>query len=119
MPNTKQPLPTTSVGDICALVIADMEERRRMGIAKFGTPLQPHNGRDARRDLYQELLDAVFYERQDLEERRLEREQVADADIIICGLLVEIEGGDTFDRDMVARWIDATRETILAIDPSE
>ena len=42
--------------------------------------------------------------------------QVADADIIICGLLVEIEGGDAFDRDLVAAWIEGTRETILSLD---
>ena len=48
--------------------------------------------------------------------RRAVAAQVADADIIICGLLVEIEGGDAFDHTLVAAWIDSTRETILSLD---
>ena len=34
-----------------------------------GTALQPFNGRDALRDLYEELLDACTYIRQVIEER--------------------------------------------------
>ena len=68
--NTPEPPPTPNDGPaICDLVIADMEERKRIGIKKYGTPLQAHNGRDALVDLYQELLDAVFYVRQSIEER--------------------------------------------------
>ena len=51
------------------LVIADMDARDRVGRARYGTPLQPHNGRDALRDLYEELLDAVAYCRQAIYER--------------------------------------------------
>jgi hypothetical protein len=50
-------------------VIADIEERRRLGISRYGTALQPHNGRDALRDLYEELLDSATYVRQVIEER--------------------------------------------------
>ena len=51
------------------LVLADIAERKRVGIARYGMPLQPHNGRDALVDLYQELLDAVQYARQMIFER--------------------------------------------------
>lgn len=51
------------------LVMADMYQRDALGRAKYGTPLQPHNGRDALVDLYQELLDAVVYTRQAIFER--------------------------------------------------
>lgn len=51
------------------MVIADMETRLHVGIQRYGTPLQPNNGRDALRDLYEELLDAVFYVRQLIAER--------------------------------------------------
>ena len=44
------------------LVIADMWHQ--MGIAKYGTPLQPHNGRDPLVDAYQELLDGCVYAKQ-------------------------------------------------------
>ena len=70
MLNNKQPRPSSSSGDIMRLVIEDMEERRRMGIAKFGTALQAHNGRDALVDAYQEALDLAAYLRQEIEERK-------------------------------------------------
>lgn len=51
------------------LVIADMEARDRVGRERYGTPLQPHNGRDALVDAYQEALDLVVYLRQAIHER--------------------------------------------------
>ena len=51
------------------LVIADMAERKRVGIARYGTALQPHNGRDALVDAYQESLDLTMYLRQMIYER--------------------------------------------------
>lgn len=38
--------------------------RRQKGIDTYGTPLQPFNGRDARQDLMEEILDACAYARQ-------------------------------------------------------
>ena len=46
------------------LVIADMKDRDAGGLEKYGVRLQPHNGRNALTDLYQELLDAAVYIRQ-------------------------------------------------------
>lgn len=54
---------------IQARVRADLEERERLGIERYGTPLLPHNGRDALRDAYEEALDLACYLRQALEER--------------------------------------------------
>ena len=51
------------------LVIEDMRQRDVTGRARYGTPLQPHNGRDALVDAYQEALDLVVYLRQAIEER--------------------------------------------------
>jgi hypothetical protein len=48
----------------------DLEVRAQVGEAKYGERLTTHNGRDAELDLYQELLDAVNYSRQDLEESK-------------------------------------------------
>ena len=53
---------------VARLVEADMRERERIGIARYGTPLQAHNGRDARWDAYEEFLDGAAYLRQDVEE---------------------------------------------------
>lgn len=47
---------------------ADMRERDATGRARYGTPLQPFNGRRALVDAYQELLDAAVYLRQHLYE---------------------------------------------------
>lgn len=65
-----QPAPVPNDGPpIQDLVIEDMEERKRIGQARYGTLLQAHNGRDALVDLYQELLDACCYIRQLIAER--------------------------------------------------
>ena len=53
------------------LVIADMRERDHVGRERYGTPLQPHNGRDALVDAYQEALDLVVYLRQAIAEREV------------------------------------------------
>lgn len=51
------------------LVMADMRQRDESGLAKYSTRLQPHNGRDALVDAYQEALDLVVYLRQAIAER--------------------------------------------------
>lgn len=52
------------------LVIKDMKDRNEFGIKKYGTPLQPFNGRDPLIDAYQEALDLVVYLRQIIEEQK-------------------------------------------------
>lgn len=51
------------------LVIEDMQARDKLGRERYGVPLQAGNGRDALRDLYEEILDAAVYARQALAER--------------------------------------------------
>ena len=51
------------------LVIMDMAARDHVGRARYGVPLQPHNGRDALRDAYEEALDLCAYLRQAIMER--------------------------------------------------
>ena len=51
------------------LVIFDMSDRDRLGRERYGTPLQPDNGRDALQDAYEEVLDLCVYMRQALYER--------------------------------------------------
>lgn len=65
-----QPLPTPNdLPTMQALVMADIAEREQLGISRYGVGLQPHNGRDPLRDLYEELLDACMYLRQVMWER--------------------------------------------------
>ncbi len=51
------------------LVIQDIETRKVLGLERYGTLLQPFNGRDALVDAYQEALDLCQYLRQAIEER--------------------------------------------------
>lgn len=62
------PVPNDAVS-IQALVRRDLEARETIGIQRYGTALQPHNGRDALRDAYEEALDLACYLRQAIEER--------------------------------------------------
>lgn len=65
-----QPLPTVNdETDIQSLVMADIRERREVGISRYGTALQPFNGRDPLQDLYEELIDAAMYTKQLMVER--------------------------------------------------
>lgn len=66
-----QPMPVpNNRPDVQSLVVADIQERRRVGISRYGTALQAHNGRDALRDAYEEAIDLAMYLRQLLEERK-------------------------------------------------
>jgi len=49
----------------------DLEARARLGEERYGERLRAFNGRDARIDAYQEILDAWKYLRQDEEENEV------------------------------------------------
>lgn len=55
--------------DIQTLVIADIESRKAIGIERYGTALQPFNGRDSLRDAYEESIDLAMYLKQTMVER--------------------------------------------------
>ena len=64
-----QPTPTpNSDPRVLDLVLADLKARAEAGRAKYGTYLQPNNGRDALQDAYEEALDLAMYLRQKIEE---------------------------------------------------
>lgn len=63
-------------------VIADLEERKKLGLRKYGTLLQPNNGRDALRDAYEEVLDLCCYLAQVLTERSSLSEDIAIAELV-------------------------------------
>ena len=73
--DTHEPAPIPNARPaVWSLVMADMQARDSEGRRKYGTPLQPFNGRDALVDAYQEALDLVVYLRQAIEERDAVRE---------------------------------------------
>lgn len=65
-----QPDPTPNdLPAVWDLVVADMQARDKLGESRYGTRLQPHNGRDSLRDAYEEVLDLAVYLRQQIFER--------------------------------------------------
>lgn len=63
------PMPRADKPASWDLVLADMKERDDFGKSKYGTSLQPGNGRDALADAYQEALDLAVYLRTAIYER--------------------------------------------------
>jgi hypothetical protein len=62
------PIPNQHPG-VQAAVIADIGTRTELGIRRYGTALQPFNGRDALQDAYEEAIDLTVYLKQALMER--------------------------------------------------
>jgi hypothetical protein len=51
------------------LVLEDMKARDQLGMHRYGTRLEPFNGRDALQDAYEEALDLAVYLKQAIVER--------------------------------------------------
>lgn len=65
-----QPMPNAGTGaPIQRLVINDLKKRMELGRKKYGTLLYAHNGRDALKDAYEEVLDLACYLKQVLMEQ--------------------------------------------------
>lgn len=58
-----QALPTgdETLADDQSLLIQDIEERRQLGIQRYGQGHRPFNGRNTLRDVYEEQLDLLVY----------------------------------------------------------
>ena len=66
----REPAPKkNNLPHIYDLVVTDLNARKEMGVKKYGTPLQPFNGRKALKDAYEEVLDLALYLRQALYEQ--------------------------------------------------
>jgi hypothetical protein len=71
---TVQHLPTHANGSVDVLeslrdhipaeIFAQLEERVALGVRKYGTRLETHNGRDSLLDCVQEALDGIMYSQQ-------------------------------------------------------
>jgi len=67
---TDQPPPHQSNHpSVYDLVTADLADRYKLGLERYGMPLRPFNGRDSLIDAYQEAIDLVMYLRQAIYER--------------------------------------------------
>jgi hypothetical protein len=75
----KQPAPVAADGPhIVDIVINDLHERKLHGLAKYGVPLQAHNGRSALQDAYEKASDLTLYLRQAWEEECSVEQRLAD-----------------------------------------
>lgn len=72
-----QPLPTPGHECVQDALIALIEERKQLGVQRYGSPLMTHNGRDAGRDAVEEALDLTVYSMQVAMELRDLRAAVA------------------------------------------
>ena len=66
-----QPMPTASEESqsVQDALIRMIEERRRVGVKRYGTALMTHNGRDALQDALEEAVDLATYLMQMVMER--------------------------------------------------
>lgn len=69
-----EPNPVGGDVPIADLVMQDIKERVDFGFNKYGTKLMAHNGRKPMWDLFQELIDSIFYARQEIVEKEAETE---------------------------------------------
>lgn len=120
-----QPQPVSDMFDLWPLVIKDMEDRDRLGRARYGIPLRPQNGRDALVDAYQEVLDLSVYLRQEIEERRIldeaieaarkvpgfEKVSVGSLDKVITSLLDAASHQRDLNRLLSAKLVDYQSNT--------
>lgn len=66
----EQPMPVKNNHPIIQdLVLADIQKRKELGIERYGTGLQPFNGRDFLRDGYEESMDLLMYLRGEMYQR--------------------------------------------------
>jgi hypothetical protein len=70
--------------------IAEVRSRNVDGIAKYGTPLQTHNGRNPLVDAFQEAMDLTVYLRQAVEEGHPVLSLYAPARGLALGLLAQL-----------------------------
>lgn len=89
-PGTKEVLPE---------LLKDIKEKAEAGKIKYGSHLQTHNGRKALADLYQEMIDACFYIKQELMERRDKPESVTSS-------LDNLEWEDWYNKHIKVRCFD-------------
>jgi hypothetical protein len=114
------PVPREGAPSVLALVRADLVAREQIGIERYGTTLNPHNGRDGIVDAYQEILDAAAYMRQVIEEGGTVGRHGADDsprdpqvdDMTPGHLLACILDGDTKQRlELCGKMLSASRHS--------
>ena len=90
-------------------LVERLRERQAKGIATYGRSLETFNGRDAHRDLEEELLDALQYNAQQRMERVALEERLAAAQKQIMAL------SGALTRSRLERWCFTEREADILL----
>lgn len=94
-----QPLPTPNHHiDVQTLLVRDIEARRDVGIERYGTALQPDNGRDMLQDALDEAIDLGVYVRGEMARRDLRRDEVPER----AKILIEAINGKSYSEALEA-----------------
>jgi hypothetical protein len=96
-----EPMPTPGETSVTRLVIADLLERERQGIIKYGTTLQTFNGRDPLVDAYQESIDKTQYLRQAVEEQKVYRKRLEAAEALVAAWQDRYHRLDAMHADVI------------------
>lgn len=104
-----QVLPTgdESIADDQALLIADIEARRQVGIERYGQGHRPFNGRNTLQDFYEEMIDGAVYARSLLRAREATRAELID--VVAKAFHPEPDGEDEANAmiavDRILDWV--------------
>lgn len=129
IPTTEQPAPVPNLLRPCWETFLELREnevgvnilvhdecaaRDMAGQAKYGTRLQPHNGRDALRDAYEEVMDACVYTEQFLQEcqQPVLVKQIAEVQDVLYRAMVRIR------RVMLVRDQQKEKEVVDVTKPT-
>jgi len=80
---TNQPLPQPGQEGVTDHLIAWLRTRQERGIATYGRSLETFNGRNPKRDLTEELLDALQYHHQGNLELRFWLRELRDSPVCV------------------------------------
>ena len=117
-----QVLPTVNdAEDIQSQVIRDIEVRREVGISRYGTALQPFNGRDTLQDAYEEAMDLTVYLKSLLVMKDALREQLvhsvaAKMETMVGGMFQGLTGPKVA-REMAEAAVDTILDAALLFEP--
>lgn len=125
-----QPLPTPGRECVQDALIAEIEQRKQLGIQRYGQPLMTHNGRDAIRDAREEAVDLAVYLMQiELEVRdlRAERDRLAAGVPLICaderheatvqGLKADLRAAHLRERQLTTVLDEVLRSFVHKVHP--
>lgn len=108
-----QPLPEPNgTPHIHNAVADDLMARQKVGIARYGQPLQAGNGRDPSQDAYEEVLDLAVY----LKQTNIEMEQMRQELVIAQDRLAAVEQIAFFSIEKPRLRLASIRDVLRAED---